>query len=99
MRVKKRLGLPTKAIPRQVNNAYSRGRKREEFKGPIRKYLDFLWYKGRNTQAATDIIVYGNAIFLFAGRILVTSWPLPARFRRTKVDGYMALEPEEEPGT
>jgi hypothetical protein len=77
IRGKGRFGLSDKAFERTVANARARGKKRECFYGPMRKYLDHLWRKGIRTQAATDIFVYNDAIFLFAGTILVTAWPVP----------------------
>lgn len=78
-RVQQRLGLPSKAVDRNVANALARGRKRTDFSGDTRKYLDKLWQKGRATNAAVDILVYGSVVYLFKGTILVTTWPLPAR--------------------
>lgn len=79
-RIRGRLGLPAKAVERQVGNALARGMKREKFKGPLRQYLDKLWRKGLAMQSATNIVVYQDNVFLFAGSVLVTAWPLPGRF-------------------
>lgn len=81
LRVKQRLGLPAKAVAREVANAYARGIRREKFTGIFRKYLDKLHMKGVNTNTATDIIVHGNHIYLFAGTVLVTNWPVPKEYR------------------
>lgn len=80
-RVTGRFGLPDAAVDRQVMNALARGTKREKFYGPVRKYLDHLYRKGCNMQSATDIIVYNDNIYLFAGSILVTAWPMPNGLR------------------
>lgn len=84
IRGKGRFGLSEKAWARTVANALARGKKRECFYGPMRKYLDHLWRKGQRLQAATNIIVYNDAIFLFAGTILVTAWPVPRGLRDVK---------------
>lgn len=95
IRGKGRFGLSEKAWMRTVSNALARGKKRECFYGPMRKYLDFLWRKGQRLQAATNIIVYNDAIFLFAGTILVTAWPVPRGLRDVKeqrVSSYQEIE-------
>jgi hypothetical protein len=79
-RIRGRLGLPAKAVERTVNNALARGQKRTEFSGSLRRYLDRLWHRGRELNAAENIIVYGNTIYLFAGTLLVTAWPLPQKY-------------------
>ena len=83
-RVRQRLGLPAKAVDRAVRNALARGTKRTEFSGSLRRYLDLLWHKGRERNAADNIIVYGQIIYLFAGDLLVTTWPLPPKYRNRK---------------
>ena len=93
-RVKMRLGLPAKAVDREVANAYARGKRRTEFTGLIRKYLDNLYAKGVNSGSATDIVVHGNNIFLFAGSILVTTWPLPPQHRIRKAKRKTTEEEE-----
>jgi hypothetical protein len=90
-----RFGLSDKAFERTVANARARGKKRECFYGPMRKYLDHLWRKGLRTQAATDIYVYNDAIFLFAGAILVTAWPVPrglSDVKEQRLSGYQETE-------
>ena len=79
-RIRERLGLPVRAIKRAADNALVRGTPRTKFKGGLRRYLDMLLEKGKLSNAATDIKVYGGNIFLFAGEYLVTTWPVPAKF-------------------
>lgn len=83
-RIAQRLGLPDCALERQTSNALARGIKREKFRGPLRKYLDWLWRKGQYQQAATDIKVYNDNIYLFAGPVLVTAWPMPSEYMEVK---------------
>lgn len=81
-RMRERLKIPPRAVDRMANNARIRGRNRTDFKGPLRKYLDFLWKKGQHMQAAEDILVYGNNVYLFAGNVLVTTWNVPKSLRK-----------------
>ena len=83
-RIAQRLGLPSNAVERQAANAYARGVKRVKIRGPLRKYLDWLLAKGLYLQAATDIRVYNDHIYLFAGETLVTAWPMPLQFMEEK---------------
>lgn len=81
-RVRGRLGLPAKAVERTVQNALIRGQKRTQFTGSLRRYLDLLWHRGIERAAATDIIVYGDIVYLFKGATLVTTWPLPSKYHK-----------------
>lgn len=84
LRIRTRLGLPRRAVERAASNAMARGRKRTEFSGPLRRYLDKVYHKGVADNAATDIRVYGQFIYLFAGPYLLTCWRIPAKFRPKK---------------
>lgn len=87
------MGLPWRAVRRSAQNAYMRGRRRHEFKGRFRKYLDGLYEKGQATQSATDIVVYGDNIFLFAGNCLVTMWPvIDSVWRVENADGKKSYQ-------
>lgn len=82
--MRSRLGLPARATERAAANALVRGIKRTKFSGNLRRYLDALYHKGKRENSAQNIIVYGDVVYLFAGDILVTTWPLPSRFRGYK---------------
>lgn len=79
-RLRKRIGIPARATERSARNAKVRGKKRTEFSGPVRRYLDKLHYRGKLENKATDIVVYGQVIYLFAGEYLLTCWRLPNKF-------------------
>lgn len=82
LRIRKRHGLPSKAVERQARNAYARGKKPHEFSGGVRKYLNGLQRRGEFLQSGTDVRVYGYSVFLFAADgTLVTTWPLHRKLR------------------
>lgn len=64
-----------------VRNAFTRGRRREDFKGPLRKYLDRVSDNSVQQRAADTVIVYGDYVFFYASKMLVTMWKLPERYR------------------
>ena len=80
-RVADRLGLPQRRIEQAVANAYVRGKRREQIRGPLRDYLDKRYRKGVRENTATNLIVFGGNIYLFEGNTLVTMWPIPEQFK------------------
>ena len=73
-RFKERLGLPKRACQRQAEKAMDVGRKHSDAKGKARKYMNslFLRYKKAN-----NMRVYGEAIYVFKGAILITVMHFP----------------------
>ena len=83
-RLRERSGIPRKAVSKQLARVVEFGKDRTTFGGPFRRYLDTLWRKGKDTERADKIIVYGNDIYLFANGALITTWPVPVKYRPRK---------------
>lgn len=81
LRVRKRLGVPRKAVDRQVAKALAEGATHADFSGAMRRYLDHVFLKERR---ANNIRVHAGHIYLFAGNSLITCWPLPSKLRNAK---------------
>lgn len=94
-RAKERMGLPRRAVSRTIDKVISSGKPRTAFTGQVRKYLDTLWMKGQMYGTKADVIVYGANIFLVAGDYLVTTWPMPQRWRNGKVARFKENFDEE----
>lgn len=84
-RLRERVGIPKKSANGQAEKALRYGRSRTLYTGSVRKYLDLLWHRGQQLGGATDIIVYANSVYLFAGKYMITMWPLPKKFREKKI--------------
>ena len=72
------MGIPKKATYRVVHNALERGKKRTEYSGAIRKYLDKLYLS--HDKEADNIIVYSNMVFIFNGQLLITVMHVPSKY-------------------
>lgn len=84
-RVRERLGIPKKAVEREIERVMKYGRRRTEFKGPIRAYLDHRFRMGIVFKTYADVWVYGNNIYLISGeQYLITAWPIPKKYRNVK---------------
>lgn len=77
LRIRKRLGLPKKAVARQVERAIFNGKPPSAFTGGFKRYLD----KTAIVHQCRPL-VYGGNIFFYRGDVLVTAWPIPSRFRK-----------------
>jgi hypothetical protein len=78
-RSKERLSLRKSSTDRLARKAFDQGLKHTQTTGPLRKYVDGLWMQHKQ---ASNIRIYGDNIFLFAGNILVTLYQLPLELRR-----------------
>lgn len=76
-RTRQRLGVPKKAVRRVADKALTDGLCRAETEGGLKRYLDRLYIRGNG--AASNIIIYGDKVYLFDGDILITILNLPAR--------------------
>lgn len=81
-RMRKRLGLKRKVVEKQAAMAYENGQNQNAFTVSFKKYLDL--------QAITHgsvIRVYKENMFFFnKGGVLITCWPVPAKFRKNIKD-------------
>lgn len=80
-RVRKRLGLPRKAVDKQATAALERGAAHSDFSGSFRRYLDKVFLSERR---ASNMRVHAGHLYLFAGETLITCWALPPKFRNVK---------------
>lgn len=80
-RMRKRLGLPRKAVARTAEKALREGYTHSQFSGSFKRYLDGVYLKERT---ANNLRVYGGHLYLFAGETLVTCWQVPNKFRNAK---------------
>lgn len=78
MRLRKRMGLPRKAVDRMVAKALAEGAGHGDFSGSFRRYLDRVYLKERH---ANNMRVLGGYLYLFAGTSLITCWPIPPKYR------------------
>ncbi|UTC29583.1 hypothetical protein BAMBUS_05250 [Brevundimonas phage vB_BpoS-Bambus] len=81
LRVRKRLGLPRRAVERQAAAALEKGATHSQFSGKFRRYLDGIYLRERT---ANNMRVHGGHLYVFVDDILITCWPLPADFRNIK---------------
>ena len=80
-RLRERMGVPKKAVARLAERALAEGKTHGEFAGAIKRYLDGVFLEYRN---ATNMRVYAQHLFIFAGEKLITAWLLPSKFRNRK---------------
>lgn len=80
-RVRKRLGLPRKAVEKQAAAALARGATHADYSGSFRRYLDKVFLSERN---ASNMRVHAGHLYLFNGDTLITCWPIPPKFRSVK---------------
>lgn len=80
-RIKERMGIPRKAIERQVKLALERGYSHSETKSNLKKYLDKIYLSHK---IANNLKVYNNHIFLFNNNTLITVFKLPANLQGNK---------------
>lgn len=79
-RMRERVGLPKKAVRRAAARAISDGLSRAEAEGALRRYMDWLYHRGRGEM--DNIRIYGNNVFMFAGLTLVTVLTVPCMHRK-----------------
>lgn len=78
-KIRKRLGIPKKAVARMVQSALDEGVDHSVFSGSFRHYLD----KTINEEhCANNLRVYNQHLFLFHDDILITAWPLAQKYRK-----------------
>lgn len=78
-RVRKRVGVPKKAVDTLRDIAFDKGVAHSQATGRLRKYFDFLWSHNRT---ADNIRIYGNFVWVFCGDVLVTVHALPREHQK-----------------
>ena len=74
-RTRERVGIPKKAVRRAAAKAITKGIKRTETDGGLRRYLDWLYWRGNGE--ANNIVVYGDKVYLFRNDTLITVLNVP----------------------
>ena len=80
-RIRKRMGIPKKAVKRQAELALERGYSHSETKSNLKKYLNRIYLSHKT---ANNLKVYNNHVFLFNGTILITVFKLPSSLQGNK---------------
>lgn len=79
LRIRKRCGLPRKAVEATVFKAIEYGLKMSDVSGKLRKYIDYLYFS--HDKIASNIRVYGDYVYIFSNTDLITVIPLPMQYR------------------
>lgn len=74
-RTRERVGIPKKAVRRAAAKAITEGIRRTETDGGLRRYLDWLYWRGNG--GASNIMVYGDKVYLFNDDTLITVLNVP----------------------
>lgn len=78
-RARQRFSLTGAGFQKLASRALVYGIPREQTRGQLRRYLDELWMQ---YGTANNIRLYGEYLFLFSGALLITTWHLPAAYRK-----------------
>ena len=93
-RIRERVGIPKKACRRAAAKAITQGIRRTDTEGGLRQYLDWLYFSKGGM--ASNIVVYGDKVYLFNDDTLITVMNIPtahakqaARLMRRRKDNGM----------
>jgi hypothetical protein len=81
-RVRKRCGVPRKAVSRMAEKAFENGIKHSDTQGKLNKYMTLLFFKNTN---ANNIRIYGDKVYIFAGKTLITQLDLPNKLKKLAI--------------
>lgn len=73
-RLHERCGLSRKAAIRMAEKAFYTGMKHSDTKGQINRWITSLYFNNKN---ANNIRLYGNFVYIFCNKILVTVLEIP----------------------
>lgn len=76
-RLRERLGIPKRGVSANAEKALRSGIHRRNTTGPLRRYLDALWWADT---PKNNIRVYHRNVYIFDGDVLITIIPLPRRY-------------------
>lgn len=79
-RTKERVGLSKKLADKNAQKALDFGIKHSEAKGSLRKFMDALYLKYKNSN---NTRVYNRKVYLFNNEVLITIINLPNKFSAT----------------
>ncbi len=77
-RLKERNGWSKKTAKRMINKVYLNGKHPDELKGYLKQW--FL-NKGRYESEIDEYIVYGDYMYVFKNKVLITAYNIPCRER------------------
>ena len=76
--IRKRIGIPKKAVVKLANEAFDNGLSIPETSGSLNRYLTKQYYKNKNMG---KIKVYSEYVFFFSNqKVLVTVYHSPKRY-------------------
>ncbi|MCL2286561.1 MAG: hypothetical protein FWC32_09400 [Firmicutes bacterium] len=78
-RIRKRVGVPSKAADKLADTVYNHGFRKEDTTGKLRDYLTWLYHKNNGSK---EIRLYIDKVYLFANGVLVTVLELPPWHRK-----------------
>jgi hypothetical protein len=76
-RTKERLGLSKKCAEKNAQKAFEYGVKHSEVTGSLRRYLDSVYLRHRNSN---NTRIYNRKLYLYNENILVTIMNLPNKY-------------------
>lgn len=83
LRASERLSLSRDSLNKLSERALNSGLSASNFKhGKFKRYLDHLYFKYRK---ANNIKIYGDVIYLFRNKVLITLYQLPNEFKKAVV--------------
>ncbi len=79
-RMKKRLGLPKKALLKMAQKVFDEGIRHKDLKGKAKKYCDYLFL---SYETANNIRIYGEYVYLFGhNNCMITTFEIPQQHKR-----------------
>lgn len=79
-RARERLGLGKDSLSRMADKALRVGIRHAETNGGLKRYISGLWESGG--ERVNNARIFGEVIFLFADKTLITLYQLPLEFKR-----------------
>lgn len=76
-RSRERLGIPKDAVKKNAEKALIYGVERHDASGPLRRYLDALFYE---YCTANNLRVFNRHIYIFCDEVLVTVMNVPYKY-------------------
>jgi len=73
-RVRKRAGIPKKAVQKNADTALDKGITHKDSTGRLKKYFDYLFL---SHGTGTNIRMHGGYVYIFTHHNLVTVFPIP----------------------
>ena len=73
-RVRKRIGIKKRAVDKMRDFAFGKGVSHQQATGRLNKFFTWLYFRH---ETATNIRMYSNYVWIFAGDVLVTVFPVP----------------------